>query len=134
MNLGSCVVEEGKVARAKLAGREFKLLVGPEGQGCKNMCVGVTFFPPTSHAPGHIHDKQEEIVYVLKGHGEIYLDGVPAQIGEGSTIYVPPGVEHSVRNMDAQEMKVLFAFSPPVIQGTYQDLFRAYHEPNHHES
>jgi mannose-6-phosphate isomerase-like protein (cupin superfamily) len=42
----------------------------------------------------HYHKKQTEIYYVIRGQGEIYLDGHLFPISEGSTIMIPPGVRH----------------------------------------
>jgi mannose-6-phosphate isomerase-like protein (cupin superfamily) len=43
------------------------------------------------------HDK-EQVYYVLEGEGLIISDGDVRRIGEGDTIYQPPGVTHQIVN------------------------------------
>ncbi len=112
---------ERDVEAKRLPGRDHKMIVGPfEGMlPCKNMCFGVADFPPEAHAPAHVHNGQEEIIYVLSGSGEICFDGVPEKVEPGSCVSIPPNVEHSIKNQSKEVMKVVYVFSPPVVQGSY---------------
>jgi mannose-6-phosphate isomerase-like protein (cupin superfamily) len=113
-------IHEDQVEFKKLPGRDHKMIIGPQNfGGAKNMCFGVAVFPPVSHAPAHVHPKEEEILYVLSGHGEVYFDGKPETVKPGTCIYVPPGVEHSIRNLSKGPLKVSYVFSPPTVQGSY---------------
>ena len=85
----------------------------------RNMCFGVAEFPASKHAPEHMHTHQEEIIYVLSGEGEMYFDGIPESVKPGMCIYIPPEVRHSINNTSSVVMKVVYVFSPPVIQGSY---------------
>jgi len=120
------VIHESKIEAKTLPGRLHKMIVGP-GDGmlhCSSMSGGVAWFPPESHAPPHVHQNAEEVLYVLSGHGAFFFDGRPEAITVGDFIRVPEGVEHSIRN-DAQEsMKLLYIFTPPVVQGSYDNVDR----------
>lgn len=113
-------IHESEVEAVQLPGRAHKMIVGPANFGpAKRMCFGVADFPPRQHAPAHMHSEQEEILYVLTGSGEFYFDGRPESVEPGTCIYIPPGVEHSINNTSDEVMKVVYVFSPPVVQGSY---------------
>jgi len=117
----SHVLHESRIEAKALPGRHHKMVVGsdPSILDCSKMCAGVAWFPPESHAPAHVHQEAEEVLYVLSGRGAFYFDGNPEAVAVGDFVSVPAGVQHSIRN-DAQEaMKVLYVFSPPVQQGSY---------------
>jgi len=114
------VIHESEVEAKALPGRLHKMIVSPWHFGpAQHMCFGVADFPPNSHAPAHIHAAEEEILYVLSGRGEMYFDGLPEPIEPGSCIYVPPNCTHSINNTSDEVLKVVYVFSPPVRQGSY---------------
>jgi len=115
-------IHESDVAFKQLPGRLHKMVIGPTDFGrAKNMCFGLAEFPARSQAPAHVHRGEEEIVYVLSGHGEVYLDGSPEPLKPGTCVYIPPQVTHSFGNTADEVMKVLYVFSPPVRQGSYDN-------------
>ncbi|MCL5985614.1 MAG: cupin domain-containing protein [Actinobacteria bacterium] len=113
--------KESEAKLNKLKGRNYKLLADSSTIGCKNLNVGVSFFPPGTHAPGHVHENEEEVIYCLKGYGKVYIDGKSEPIEPGTVVYFPPGSLHSVKNESDQEIKLLFIFSPATKIGDYAD-------------
>ena len=114
-------VHESEVDHVKLPGRDHKMIVGPaKAMEARNMAFGVADFPPNAHAPAHDHAQAEEIIYVTSGHGEIYFDGVPEPVEPGTVAYVPIGMEHSINNQSDETMRIVYVFSPPVAQGSYE--------------
>jgi len=113
-------IHESEVEAKQLPGRSHKMIIGPNGFGkAKNMCFGIAVFPANKHAPAHIHLNEEEIIYILEGEGEIYFDGTPEPVKPGTCIYIPQKVEHSINNKCDIPMKLVYVFSPPVVQGSY---------------
>mgnify|MGYP006297592783 CR=1 FL=1 len=112
-------VHEDDIRGVQLPGRAHKMIVQPDTMHSTTMCAGVATFPASSHAPEHVHKDEEEILYVLSGQGQMYFDGVPEPIRPGSFMFVPKGIVHSLEATTSEELKVLYVFSPPVIQGSY---------------
>jgi len=112
-------IHERDVEAVSLPGRDHKMVVKPQNIGSKFMCAGVADFPANAHAPAHAHQKEEEILYVLSGQGNMYFDGVPEPLEPGTFMFVPPGVEHSLESTTNEILKVFYVFSPPVEQGSY---------------
>lgn len=114
-------VHENDVEVKALLGRDVLELLAAKS-GCKNICMGVSFFAPHAHAPGHIHKEEEEVVYIVAGHGRIHIGDSFEELRPGTAVYIPVGMEHSVENTGDEPIKLVFAFSPPVISGTYRDF------------
>lgn len=114
-------INENDVDFKKLNGRVYKLLASKDTIGCKNLCAGVSFFPANKHALGHIHEKEEELVYCLEGKGEIIIDGKSEKIKPGIVVYIPPKSLHSVNNTGEETIKLFFVFSPIAEIGAYKE-------------
>jgi len=117
--MGKHTIHERDVEYVSLPGREHKMVVNSQRTDAKFMCAGVAEFPAQQHAPAHIHQKEEEILYVLSGRGSMYFDGVPEPLEPGIFMFVPPGVEHSLESTSDEVLKVFYVFSPAVKQGSY---------------
>lgn len=57
----------------------------------------------------HYHKRMTEFYYVLRGGGEIVLDGERSPVQEGDIVLIPPGVRHTSEG----EMDVLIVGVPP---------------------
>ena len=113
-------IHESEVEAVQLTGRAHKMIIGPANFGpAEHMCFGVADFPAQSHAPVHVHPAEEEILYLLSGSGEFYFDGQPEPVEPGTCVYIPAGLEHSINNTCDEVMKVVYVFSPAVVQGSY---------------
>lgn len=113
-------IHETEVEAKDLPGRTHRMIIHPGGFGpARRMAMGTADFPARRHAPAHVHPAEEEILYILSGEGEMFFDGRPEPIRPGTCIYVPPGVEHSIRNTGDEVLRIVYVFSPPVEQGSY---------------
>ena len=104
----------------ELPGRTWVLLLGPQNCRVRNVSLGLSIFPPGSAPTGHVHDSQEEVVYVLEGHGRLVTEECVMALNPGNTVYIPPGVRHSTEAFDDQPLRLLTVFSPPVEPGSYE--------------
>ncbi|MCK4985198.1 MAG: cupin domain-containing protein [Desulfobacterales bacterium] len=61
----------------------------------------------------HIHTQCDDLIYVYKGRGEIYLNGkwTPTKAGDFHTS--PRGVAHSIRTAEDKEIWLIDFFSEP---------------------
>ena len=62
---------------------------------------------------------QEEVIYILKGYGEVKVDDSVEKLKEGTVIYLPSNSDHYIENQSEETMKFAFAFSPQVSVGSY---------------
>lgn len=90
--------------------REFKFVVNPDA-GCQEVTQFVGWIPP-GRAPTHYH-LYDEVMYILDGAGVLHLNGHPdTPISTGTSIHLPPPVEHCVENTGDRPLRVLGVFHP----------------------
>ncbi len=68
--------------------------------------------PPDSFVPRHIHDTQDEFIYLLEGHLEFVIGDDDAKAGPGDLVSLPKGIPHSIHNRSGGTVKCIFWVSP----------------------
>jgi len=61
----------------------------------------------------HYHSVSEEIYFVLKGQGEMELDGETRFLRPGDAVLIPPGAWHTLENNGTSELRILCCCAPP---------------------
>jgi mannose-6-phosphate isomerase-like protein (cupin superfamily) len=61
----------------------------------------------------HYHRASEEIYFVLKGQGEMELDGETRFLRPGDAVLIPPGAWHTLENNGTSELRILCCCAPP---------------------
>lgn len=85
---------------------EFKALW--KEHDCKQFEVRITRVPPKDTTTKyHLHTKEEEWFYVLKGTCHINIEGEWKQIEEGDSIFKPPGTFHIFRNFGEEPCDII---------------------------
>lgn len=100
------VVRRDDCTPERTGDREFRVLLS-EG-------LTVTQFAgliPPGRAPAH-HHTYDEVVHVLAGQGVVHLSGTTAEIGPGTSIYLPPYQPHCLENTGSSPLEVLGVFHP----------------------
>ncbi len=105
-----------------LPGRDWNYLIGPLNSDAKNLAFGVATFPPGSKPSPHVHEREEEIIFVLSGRGAIDFGDHMEEIEPGSATFIPMGVEHRVIVTGDEPLKMVTVFSPPVVPGAYDRM------------
>jgi mannose-6-phosphate isomerase-like protein (cupin superfamily) len=68
---------------------------------------------PDQATERHHHRLSEEIYFVLKGSGDMEVDGEHKRIAVGDAVLIPPGAWHSLYNNGTSELRILCCCSPP---------------------
>ncbi|MFQ6075426.1 MAG: cupin domain-containing protein [Candidatus Bathyarchaeia archaeon] len=98
----------------RVLGGPIKVIFTPETAGTKNLRFAVGYFGPGEGLNPHLHPESEEVYYVIRGRGRVY-------IGEGQreipiepemALYIPPGTVHRVVNTGKERLLVAFFVSP----------------------
>ena len=74
------------------------------------------FVPPNSAIGEHVHSRTEEIYFIVRGRGEMTVDGVIREVGPGDLILTPLGSRHSFRPLgsDGAEIIVMEMLPPEI--------------------
>ncbi len=104
----------------ELPGRDWLLGIGPQNSDARNLTVGIAEFPEGSAPPGHVHDAQEEVIHVVTGSGRLITPEGAVELEPGTTVYIPVGLHHATVSSGPGPLRLVCAFSPPVVPGSYE--------------
>jgi mannose-6-phosphate isomerase-like protein (cupin superfamily) len=62
------------------------------------------------------HKNTDEILFVVRGKGEVILNGRKEQIRRHDAIFVASGEDHNLKNVGLKDLKLLCVCSPPSSQ------------------
>jgi mannose-6-phosphate isomerase-like protein (cupin superfamily) len=110
--------EEAKVY--PLPGRDWYLYIGPENSPSRHLTVSVSIFPPGSKPAGHVHEAEEETVYVVTGHGRLVTAEATADLEPGVAVFIPIGTHHATESDGPEPLEMVCVFGPPIIPGGYE--------------
>ena len=113
-------VERSEAQVFPLPGRDWLLYIGPQNSPARNVSVGVSIFPPGSKPTGHVHDTQEETIYVTSGHGRLVTEEATAELETGVSVFIPIGTFHATESDGPEPLELVCLFSPPVVPGSYE--------------
>lgn len=102
-----------------LPGRDWFYMIGPSNSEARNLTFGLAEFPPDSNAKAHVHDAQEEIIFILSGEGEIITTESVHELKSGIAVFIPPKLEHRISVTGDTPLRLITLFSPPVVPGVY---------------
>lgn len=75
--------------------------------------------------PMHIHERHDELFFVLEGEHVFTVGGTEYEAGPGDTIFGPRGVPHAQRRAIPRTGRILTMFSPAGFEGFFRDLAEA---------
>lgn len=70
-----------------------------------------TFFPGNGHS-FHYHADQEELIYVVSGTVEHWIEQEKRILGPGDSVFMSPRVVHATFNVGAEDAKVVAILGP----------------------
>jgi mannose-6-phosphate isomerase-like protein (cupin superfamily) len=92
--------------------RTQNLVGGASPIQAKNFSMGfVTLEPQGGQVPWH-NQEQEEIYFIVEGHGEMCLGAERQNIAGGQAVHIPPGVFHQLTNTGMTPMKMIYCYGP----------------------
>jgi quercetin dioxygenase-like cupin family protein len=80
--------------------------------GATSLFLGQQWLKPGDRVLLHTHPCEETIM-ILRGRGEVSMDGEITPLVPGSSAFFPAGVVHGFRNTGEDEMHVIIVFPVP---------------------
>ena len=87
--------------------------------GATALCIFEQWIDPGAGAPVHFHPV-EEVLTVLAGEAEFWLDGHTAMIAEGSSLIVPAWTKHGFRNVGASMLHLQAVLASSIFEATFE--------------
>jgi quercetin dioxygenase-like cupin family protein len=88
--------------------------------GTMQLCIFEQWCDPGCGAPTHLH-AVEEILTILDGQAEAWLDGERAPMTAGQSLVVPAGRKHGFRNTGDATLHVQATLAAPIFEAAFDD-------------
>jgi quercetin dioxygenase-like cupin family protein len=95
----------------------IRFACSPSSTGARQLAVLEAVFAPGGGHAFHRHPEQEELLYVVSGRIEQWVDREMRILGPGDSAFLPAGVVHASHNALDGESRVLAIFGPCVGDG-----------------
>ena len=103
--------------RQERSGSAIRWICHPASTGAKQLTVvGATLAPGQGHG-FHQHPDQEEVIYVLSGKVEQWVDRERRILGPGDACFIPAGMVHASFHAGDGDARLLAIFGPSVGSG-----------------
>lgn len=81
--------------------------------------------PPGTGHQFHRHPTREEIIYILEGRAEQWVDRERRHLGPGESAHIPVDVVHGIYNTSGAPVRFLAILSPAEAEGPFLiDVYR----------
>ncbi len=94
-------------------GAYSKLVFGPETEHGQLIDYRISSYQPKGYVARHAHTVQEQIYHLLEGEGVMEIDGERRVVRRHDVVFIPPGVEHAIRNTGLENLVFLVITVPP---------------------
>jgi quercetin dioxygenase-like cupin family protein len=91
--------------------------------GSPHLIMGTEQIAGGQGIPVHMHEREDEIIFVHRGDGTAVVGDKTLPAKEGATIYVPRGTWHALQNYGGSKpMEMLWIFSQPGMDDRFREL------------
>jgi quercetin dioxygenase-like cupin family protein len=118
----------GSIERQRLDWGIFAPVTSPADGAERLMTVEGTFFPGKGH-DFHRHPNQEEVIYVLTGKIEQWVEREQQVLEPGDGVLIPAGAVHASFNVGEGEARIVAILSPCIGEAGYEVEELAAEEP-----
>jgi len=118
------IIHESQVPEKKIPGRFIRWIADEKNLQPKYLssCI-IRVMPGEAVKPAHSHPKGEELIYIITGKGEAWVEGEIQPMTAGTAVLFQEKEIHMIRNVGEEEMKVICFFAPSTNLESYK-----YHE------
>jgi len=113
-------VNESEVEAQHLEGRDLRWLITGDTVGAQQLSIAIMrCFPHAVVKPLHAHRDIEEVIYIIEGEGECWIDGKMVKFSQGDAVFFPANSKHQVRNSSDRMLVTASIFSKPTSPDQY---------------
>jgi mannose-6-phosphate isomerase-like protein (cupin superfamily) len=124
-NEGDMRIQRLATAPVNERGGQRSYLLLRRGQfGGKNLAITWVEGEPGSMQALHDHPESEQVYVIVRGHGLMQVGGETEEVGEGTLVFIPPGVAHAIKNTGDEPLVFVSATSPPFDSEALDAYFR----------
>jgi mannose-6-phosphate isomerase-like protein (cupin superfamily) len=79
---------------------------------------------PGTTIPVHLHENEDELIFIQSGTGEATLADATVALAAGSILFVPRGTWHGGRNTGGSILMWIAIYSPSGFEGYFREIGR----------
>jgi quercetin dioxygenase-like cupin family protein len=113
-------IAAGEIVSDRLDWGELAWISRPAATGSQQITEALVTLAPGCGHDFHKHPRQEEMLYVLSGTLEQWLEGEKRILNAGDAVFVQRGVVHASFNTGPGDTKFLVVLSPSAGDGGYE--------------
>lgn len=115
------IIHESEVEEKKIPGRFIRWIADEKTLQPKHLssCV-IRVLPGETVRPAHSHPQGEELIYIISGEGQAWVEGEIKPVKSGTAVLFETGRVHMLRNTGSEEMKVVCFFAPATGLANYR--------------
>ncbi|MGH9418460.1 MAG: cupin domain-containing protein, partial [Thermoanaerobaculia bacterium] len=102
-------------------GRVLTIKVDSEQTPGLRMSMVAEDLPPKSEIRVHLHQHEDEIIFIRMGTGVATLGDREVPVAAGATVYVPQGQWHGLRNNGQDMLGMTAIYSPAGFEQIFKD-------------
>jgi mannose-6-phosphate isomerase-like protein (cupin superfamily) len=105
-------------------GRELTIKIDSAVTPGVRMSMVTEDLPPRAEIAVHLHEREDEIIFIRMGSGVATLGDREVPVGPGATVYAPQGIWHGLRNTGETTLGMSAIYSPPGFEQAFKDSLR----------
>jgi len=106
------IARDGTTPFITADGSEIRELLNAGNSAIVNQSLAEATVAPGETTTEHYHPLTEEIYYILRGEGRMFLEGDDPTVGAGDAIAIPPGKRHKIANIGSEPLVFLCCCAP----------------------
>ena len=122
-------IRSTEVKREQLEWGSLAWFSSPAASNSKGLVVLEVCFSPAGGHNFHKHPNQEEVIYVIEGEIEQWVDQEKRILRPGDSAFIGPDVVHASFNVSDQNASLLAILGPCIGPGGYELVDVANREP-----
>ena len=91
---------------------EIREILAPRNSSIRNQSLAEAKLAPGQITEEHYHPHSEEIYYILRGRGKMWLENDSREVKAGDGIAIPPGKRHKIENTGEASLVLLCCCAP----------------------
>jgi mannose-6-phosphate isomerase-like protein (cupin superfamily) len=95
-------------------------MMASAANGATQLCLFEQWCEPGHGAPSHLH-AVEEVLHVLAGEADVWIDDAHATLRSGQLLIVPAGRKHGFSNSGPATLHIRSTLAAPVFEAAYDD-------------
>jgi oxalate decarboxylase/phosphoglucose isomerase-like protein (cupin superfamily) len=100
-----------------------RIKISPQGKGPFGMITQDV--SPGTTIPVHLHQNEDEVIFIQDGSGEAILGERTVALAKGSTLFVPRGTWHGGRNTGSSTLLWVALYTPSGFEGYFREIGRS---------